>query len=273
MSQSHGRVRPPAVAGLFYPEEADALRGAVRSLLESVPPPIAAPPVALAVPHAGYVYSGLTAAHAYRALPAADPDHPRRVIVLSPSHRVFLEGVSVGDWEAFATPLGEIPLDWEAVERLAQEPDVQRTAAPHRQEHALEVHLPFLQETVGAFRLVPLVHGRIAHQRLAALALLSWRPGDLLIASTDLSHFHPDHEARRLDAQCHQAVLSLDAAAMNQCEACGRTGVSALLEIARERGWRPEKLHDRNSGEVTGDRSSVVGYASYVFHASEEGRA
>ena len=259
------QVRSPAVAGLFYPDDPDILRRTVHHFLDKAPAG-EPPPVAMVVPHAGYVYSGFTAACAYRTLEPAPAHQPRRVFVLSPSHRVFLEGISVGNYRAFATPLGEVALDLEAVERLAQQPDVSRDQAPHRQEHALEVHLPFLQETVRHFKLVPVVFGEISGGHLADLIASCWQPGDLLVASSDLSHFYPYNKARRLDARCHEAVLSGQPSAMSQCEACGNTGIVALMETARRNRWVPKLVDYRNSGDTAGDKSRVVGYASYLYH-------
>lgn len=258
------RIRPAAVAGMFYPGDAPSLRKMVRRFLEEAPVP-APDPMALVAPHAGYVYSGFTAACGYRAL--APVSTPRRVFLLGPCHRVYLEGVGVGDYDAFATPLGLVPVDREVVERLAREADVTLAIAPHQLEHSLEVHLPFLQETLGSFHIVPMVYGKVAGRRLAELLFLAWQPGDLIIASSDLSHYYPYEQARRLDQRCHDAVLARDAGAMGQCEACGQTGISALLGAALERDWQPVLADYRTSGDTAGDKAQVVGYASYLFYA------
>lgn len=268
MIVAEARQRMPAVAGAFYPDQPFILRGLVRDLLERAP--ANAPPCAMIAPHAGYRYSGYTAACAYRCLEEASADHPQRVVLIGPSHRVYLEGASVGSFTAFSTPLGSIPLDEERLNRLAQEPDVTRDNQAHWQEHSLEVHLPFLQETVRHFRLVPMVYGRITPARLAELIQLCWQPGDLLIASSDLSHFHEDVRAKELDARCHRAVLERNVVDMAGCEACGVTGMAALLELANQRHWHSSLVDYRSSGDVTGDRSRVVGYASYLFYPQGE---
>lgn len=219
----------------------------------------------MVAPHAGYIYSGLTAAFAYRTLHRATPEHPRRVILIGPSHRAYLDGVSVGDYAGFATPLGVVELDQERIDLLAAQPNVIRNSTPHRLEHSLEVHLPFLQETVGSFRLVPMVYGEISMVRLAELIEIAMDPGDLLVASSDLSHFHPYQEAIARDKMCHQAMLSGNSSALEGCEACGRTGMGALLELAKQRNWRVELADYRNSGDTAGDKERVVGYASYLF--------
>lgn len=265
MTRGGAPVRPAAVAGLFYPDDPRELREMVRGFLATAPAP-RPDPMALVAPHAGYVYSGFTAACGYRALPAAPADRPRRVFLVGPSHRVYLEGASVGDHQAFASPLGEVPVDREICAALAREPDVTTDPLPHLQEHSLEVHLPFLQETVGHFRLVPLVYGRMASARLAQLLEAHRQPGDLIVASSDLSHFHPYDEARRLDSWCHKAVLEEDGEAMTHCEACGGIGIGALMGMAREHHWLARLADYRNSGDTAGDKHRVVGYASYLYY-------
>ncbi|MBF0417122.1 MAG: AmmeMemoRadiSam system protein B [Magnetococcales bacterium] len=260
------RVRQPAVAGMFYPKESKALRAMVEGLLEQAPT-VPNEPLALIAPHAGFIYSGLTAAHVYKGLTRASANAPRRVFLLGPSHRVWLDGISVGDYDAFLTPLGRIPVDREAVEWLASRPDVSRDEGPHRQEHALETQLPFLQVTLVHFRIVPIVYGEISGGHLADLLEGCVKPGDLIVISTDLSHYHSYDEARRLDAISNQAVLARDPKIIAGCEACGRTGVGAMLEFARRRRWRPVLADLRNSGDTAGDKSRVVGYASYLFYS------
>ncbi|MBF0165138.1 MAG: AmmeMemoRadiSam system protein B [Magnetococcales bacterium] len=260
------RVRQPAVAGMFYPKESKALRAMVEELLEQSPP-VANEPLAVIVPHAGFIYSGLTAAHAYKGLTHAPASAPRRVFLLGPSHRVWLEGASVGDYDAYLTPLGKIPVDREGVACLARSPDVSRDEAPHRLEHALETQLPFLQVTLVNFRIVPIVYGEISGGHLADLLEACVKPGDLIVISTDLSHYHPYDEARRLDGISNEAILARDPKTISGCEACGRTGVGALLETARRRRWRPVLADLRNSGDTAGEKNRVVGYASYLFYS------
>ncbi|MEO5365598.1 MAG: AmmeMemoRadiSam system protein B [Magnetococcus sp. WYHC-3] len=257
-------LRMPAVAGLFYPEDPLALREQVRGFIQSAPP---APrePVALVAPHAGYVYSGATAGHAYRSLHPADAQRPRRVFLLGPSHRVYLEGASVGNYHGFSTPLGVVPVDTAVTTELARQPGFTDDPAAHRQEHSLEVQLPFLQESLGAFSLVPICFGRVDPLELGRTLSPYLSPGDLLVVSSDLSHYHPYEHAMELDGRCHQAVLALDDAAMGSVEACGNLGMRMVMDRARRRGWIPVLADYRNSAEISGDRSRVVGYASYLF--------
>ena len=261
-------TRQPAVAGSFYPSDPDQLRAMVRQFLAQAPAgePL---PCAMVAPHAGYQYSGLTAAYAYRTLSRASQEHPLRVFLLSPSHRVYLEGISVGHYRAYATPLGDVLVDQEMVQRMAALPDVSQDLAPHQPEHALEVHLPFLLETVGFIKLVPIIVGDISGGHLADILCQFWQPGDLLIASSDLSHFHSHEKAQQLDAECHQAVLTLDPPAMAKAQACGNIGMSALLEMGRRFKWRPVLSDYRTSGDTAGSKERVVGYGSYLFYPQQ----
>ncbi|MBF0142782.1 MAG: AmmeMemoRadiSam system protein B [Magnetococcales bacterium] len=267
---STNSIREPAVAGQFYPADPQALGNMIDQLLRAVPLP-PAEPVAMISPHAGYRYSGLTAAFGYAGLSPASRESPRRVVVLAPSHRVYLRGVSVGNHTAFLTPLGEVPVAMEALVRLGRESDVNDDPGPHRLEHSLEVQLPFLQRTLRHFTLVPMVYGEIHGRRLAELLEMIWQPGDLVVASSDLSHFHPYDDAVGRDRRCHGAVLGLDPVALSSCEACGNKGMVALVDAAIRHSWRVELADYRNSGDTAGDRSRVVGYATYLFHAPVSG--
>ncbi|MBF0629249.1 MAG: AmmeMemoRadiSam system protein B [Magnetococcales bacterium] len=259
------RVRSPAVAGMFYPGDATVLRTMVEGLLAQVPP-VAEEPLAVIAPHAGFVYSGLTAAHAYKGLRRAPAEAPRRVWLIGPSHRVWLRGASVGDYDAYVTPLGLVAVDQAGVALVASRPGITRDEAPHRLEHSLETQLPFLQVTLGHFSIVPIVYGEMGGDQLAEVLAACWQPGDLIVISTDLSHFHTYEEAKKRDAQSHAAILACDSKAMSGCEACGSIGVQAMLAMARRRQWRPELADLRNSGDTAGDKQRVVGYASYLFY-------
>ncbi|MBF0421520.1 MAG: AmmeMemoRadiSam system protein B [Magnetococcales bacterium] len=259
-------VRQPAVAGTFYPKDPGTLKKMVQDFLSQVEAPQTLPPVALVVPHAGYIYSGLTAAHGFRHLKPAPPLRPQRVFILAPSHRAYQEGISVGHYSAYATPLGLVPIHQETVDHLARLPDVSTDAAAHHHEHSLEVQLPFLQETLKNFNLVPMIYGDISGGHLADILTQVWHPQDLLIISSDLSHYFPYDQARHLDAQCHSAIASGDPKSLEKCEACGNKGISALLELSRRHRWHSSLVDYRNSGDTAGDKNRVVGYASYVFH-------
>ena len=262
-------IRPPAVAGAFYPQDPQELRSMVQGFLDRAPQAGQGEPKAFVSPHAGYIYSGQVAAYGYKNLKKAPANTPRRVIVLAPSHRSYLDGVSVGNYSAYQTPLGEVEIDQMAVNQLAAHPDVSRDPESHKMDHSLEVQLPFLQETLVNFRLVPVMFGDISGVQLADIIATCWQPGDMIIGSSDLSHFHPYDKAMELDQISHDAVLSRQPRKIESCEACGKTGISAILEIARRNKWQPSLANYCNSGDSAGDKSRVVGYATYLFYPDQ----
>lgn len=242
--------RPAAVAGRFYPAAPARLQDMICTLLaEAGPPapPARHPPKVLVVPHAGYVYSGPVAAHAY-ALLAPWRDTVQRVVLLGPTHRVPVRGLAVPEAAAFFdTPLGPVPVDREALAALAGLPQVVASDAVHAEEHALEVQLPFVQTVLGRFTLVPLAVGRAAPGEVAEVLECLWGGDEtLIVISTDLSHYLSHAQARRVDADTIARVLRLDAAALNHEEACGATPLAAALQAARRHGLRPRLLDLRN---------------------------
>jgi len=261
--------RPPAVAGLFYPDSPAELAGGVRALLAATHAREGGPhPKALIVPHAGYVYSGPVAASGYARL-APMAGRIRRVVLLGPVHRVPVRGLALPQARAFATPLGEVMLDTEAMAALADLPQVTVSAAAHAREHSLEVHLPFLQTVLGEFRLLPLVVGDAGREEVAEVLARVWGgPETLIVISSDLSHFLPYEAARRTDNETVRHILDLHAD-IDHGEACGATPVNGLLAFAGRRALTAELLDLRNSGDTAGDRSRVVGYAAIAFYEAE----
>ncbi len=259
-------VRTPAVAGLFYPANAVELHTQVREFLGQVEAPTGPPPKAIIAPHAGYIYSGPVAASAYARLKAAR-DTITRVVLLGPSHRVGFQGIAVSGMTAFTTPLGQIPVDQEAVKQLQSLPDVGFLEQAHAQEHSLEVHLPFLQEVLGEFKLVPLVVGDARPPQVGAVLEAVWGgPETLIVISSDLSHYHDYQTAQRLDRETSQAIEALRFEDIGYEQACGRNPVNGLLWVARRKGLHGETVDLRNSGDTAGPRHQVVGYGAYVFH-------
>lgn len=258
-------VRRAAVAGHFYPADAPTLSAQVHSLLARASPLLTPPaPKALIVPHAGYIYSGPIAASAY-ALLAPLSDVIRRVVLVGPSHRVSFPGIALPRCAAFATPLGEVELDSEAIFSLAQGSEIVFDDAPHAQEHALEVQLPFLQSVLQHFRIVPLCLGRVSPETVAEVLDALWGgPETLIVASSDLSHFNPYLAAQRDDRASVEQILALSPTL--SCEqACGATSINALLHAAQAHPLQAHLLDLRNSGDTAGDRSRVVGYAAVSF--------
>jgi MEMO1 family protein len=262
---ANASIRHPAVAGMFYPSDPRALQSQVGEYLaQAVPLELIPPPKALVLPHAGYVYSGPVAATGYAAL-AALRSVIRRVILLGPNHRVALTGMALPASLIFQTPLGPVEVDREHWLALQDRPGVVVDDRPHDLEHSLEVHLPFLQTVLERFTLTPLVVGQAGAESVADLLDTVWGgPETLIVVSSDLSHYHPYHQARRCDQATAEQILSLKGGLDHQ-QACGATPVNGLLLAARRHGLEPHLLDLRNSGDTAGDRQRVVGYASIGF--------
>ena len=225
-------TRPAAVAGMFYPASPEALRSSVRGLLDEAGADETAPPKVLIVPHAGYIYSGSTAARGYATLRQV-AGRVRRVVLVGPAHRVALRGVAIPTVGRFETPLGPVDLDRPALDALAEVPHVVQSNSAHAAEHALEVQLPFLQEVLEDFTLVPLVVGDAAPDEVAAVLERVWGgPETLIVVSSDLSHYLPYDTARRVDAMTLAQVLQLGPELDHQ-QACGATPINALMLVAR----------------------------------------
>jgi MEMO1 family protein len=262
--------RPAAVAGMFYSGAPRQLAADVRTYLAATSTSAGggAWPKALIVPHAGYVYSGVVAASAYARL-APGRDAIRRVVLLGPVHRVPVRGLALPVVSAFATPLGSVPVDREAAALARSLPQVVESAAAHALEHSLEVQLPFLQTVLGEFAIVPFAVGDASPEDVAAVIELLWGgPETLIVVSSDLSHYHPYAEARRIDRRTADAVLAL-AGTLDHEQACGATPINGFALCARRHALFPELLDLRNSGDTAGDKSRVVGYAAFAF--SDEG--
>ncbi|MBT8447380.1 MAG: AmmeMemoRadiSam system protein B [Gammaproteobacteria bacterium] len=258
-------VRDPAVAGMFYPEASNVLRHDVQALLSAATGAAGAPPRALIVPHAGYVYSGATAAAAYHRL-APLRDTIRRVALFGPAHRVYVEGMAVPAADAFQTPLGEVPLDRPALARLATMPGVAVSDLAHRDEHSLEVHLPFLQSVLSEFSLVPVVVGRCSREQVAAAMEAVWNdPATLLVVSSDLSHYHSYDEARAIDRATCERICDRSVTLRVE-EACGGAVINGLFSTELGRTLDIELIDLRNSGDTAGDKDRVVGYGAFALH-------
>lgn len=256
------RIRRPAVAGLFYPSEARQIRELVEPMLDRISPG-GAVPKAIIAPHAGYVYSGSVAAEAY-ALLRAGRDRIKRVVLLGPAHRVYVRGLALPGDDAFASPLGLVDIDRQAVEAVRHLPQVNVMPAAHAQEHSLEVHLPFLQLLLERFELVPLVVGEATPEEVAEVLELLWGGDEtLIVISSDLSHYHDYATARAIDARTAANITHLRLEAIGPGDACGCMPLHGLLAIARRRGLHIDLLDLRNSGDSAGPRDRVVGYGAF----------
>ncbi|MDH3706489.1 MAG: AmmeMemoRadiSam system protein B [Acidimicrobiia bacterium] len=258
-------IRPPAVAGTFYPADATALRALIDQCMDdSVAPEPGAPvPDALVVPHAGLVYSGPVAASAYRRLAPARADIGR-VVLLGPSHHVPLRGLALSTARAWQTPLGTVPVHFPAgVLDLGPVGTSDRAHAP---EHSLEVQLPFLQTVLDDFEIVPLLVGAADADEVATVIEHLWDgPDTVVVVSTDLSHYHPYERARELDARTAAAIVARRHADITADAACGAHPLRGLLRLADHKHLDVTSLDNRNSGDTAGDRSRVVGYGSFAL--------
>lgn len=259
-------VRPPAVAGLFYPAAAAELRREVEAMLAAAEPAARAKPVpkAIIAPHAGYIYSGPVAAAAYARLAPAR-DLIKRVVLLGPVHRVAIRGLALPAASMLATPLGNLMVDAKAHAALSLLPQVCVNGAAHAEEHSLEVHLPFLQSVLAGFTVVPLAVGDASAEEVAQVIDTLWGGAEtLIVVSSDLSHYLNYAEAQALDRATAQAILDMRSD-VTHTQACGSTPVNGLALAARRHHLTPDLIDLRNSGDTAGDRQRVVGYGAFVF--------
>ena len=258
-------VQYPAVAGMFYPADEEELHSDVRRFLADAAPVRNQPPKALIAPHAGYVYSGPVAGSAYAQLgPVAD--RITRVVILAPSHRMAFRGLAHASATLFRTPLGDIEVDQDALTEIADMPQVQRLDAAFEGEHSIEVHLPFLQEVLTRFKVVPLLVSDADPVQVEEVLERLWGGDEtLIVISSDLSHYLDYDSARTMDREATRAIESLDPELLTHHHACGKTPVSGLLLAARHHHLAAHTLDLRNSGDTAGPRNQVVGYGAYTF--------
>lgn len=256
-------IRPPAVAGAFYPSNPVELATMLRGFLAAAqPPPLR--PKALIAPHAGYIYSGAVAASAYALLRPLRASI-KRVVLLGPVHQVWTPGLALPGVDAFETPLGRVELDQDAIAAIDGLRQVQVHPAAHTREHSLEVHLPFLQSVLDDFTLVPLVVGGASPEAVAEVLEVLWGGTEtLIVASSDLSHFLPYSEAQQVDRASVHEILAFNGHLVGE-QACGCHGINGLLLAAHKHGLSAHLLDLRNSGDTAGDRDRVVGYAAIAF--------
>jgi len=257
-------IRQPAVAGSFYPADPEELRNALAGLLIAYQPAQQAPKAIIA-PHAGYVYSGPTAAAIYACLKPARQSI-ERVILLGPSHRVSFKGLAASSADYFASPLGNVAVDKPALSLITDLPFVAILDEAHKHEHSLEVQIPFLQEILDRFSLVPIVTGDASAEQVAQVLDKLWGgPETIIVVSSDLSHFHDYDTARLMDGKTSRAIESLKWEDIGYYCACGRIPINGLLYTARSRKLTATTVDLRNSGDTAGSKDRVVGYGAYAF--------
>lgn len=259
-------TRPAAVAGLFYPAVPSVLVDMVNDVLAhaSVPRKLHIPK-ALIVPHAGYIYSGSIAANAYQYL-SPIRQVIKRVVIIGPSHRLGFHGVALSSADYFETPLGSIAIDKKAQAKLTDIDGVQILDSAHAAEHSLEVQLPFLQQVLEDFSIVPIVAGDASAELIEKVIAALWGgPETVFIISSDLSHYHDYQTAQQLDKSTSQNIIDLDFRAIHSINACGCVGIRGLLKFAHQHPLKPSLIDLRNSGDTAGSKDSVVGYGAYLF--------
>ena len=263
--------RKAAVKGTFYPEKCTKIGIYFQKFNEMIGSRIKSEPVfnvtprAIIVPHAGYIYSGYTANIAYRLLSRS---RAKRVIVIGPSHRYAFHGISGSYFESYETPCGDIEIDTTYLIGLAKQFKIGFEEKAHLKEHSTEVQMPFIKHYLPKTKVIELVYGDISFHRIAEIIvhLLSDKE-NIVVISTDLSHFYTQERAKRLDGFCLQGIAALDIHMLDKgCEACGITGMKAMIEAARKLGLKSQVLDYRTSADSSGDTSRVVGYTSAVFY-------
>lgn len=258
-------IRPPAVAGTFYPSDSQVLAGEIRGYLGAVRLPHLDLSLRMVIaPHAGYIYSGSVAAYAYKCLEGIPIG---RVVMLGPAHYVPFAGLTLPGAEGMETPLGTVAIDGVAAQQLLDDSLVTESALAHRQEHSLEVQLPFLQVVAPGVPVVPLLTGAIAPTQGADVVEPILDEETVLVVSSDLSHYYDWEMARRLDAATADSIVRLDGTALDRESACGRTGIQIALELATRSGYRVQILDMRNSGDTAGPHDRVVGYGAFAIGA------
>ncbi|MCE5334905.1 MAG: AmmeMemoRadiSam system protein B [Desulfobacteraceae bacterium] len=279
------QVQKPLLAGTWYPGSEQELRAVVKEFLSRVPPSrIDEKPIAIVSPHAGYVYSGQIAARSYAALQGSKFDS---VIVIGPSHQVAFRGMATLDCAGFSTPLGVVPVDRTLMaDLMKREPKIRNLPEPFAKEHSIEIQLPFLQSVLPGFKLVPIIMGEadMATCRSLADAIVDAIRGKsvLVVASSDLSHFHPYETANELDRHFVDCLKAMDVSRLyncletQRCEACGRGPVVTAMILSEKLGAKTCRVLDyANSGDVTGEKASprgVVGYVAAAFLKSTSDR-
>lgn len=256
--------RQPAVAGSFYPADPKELHQMLDQFLNDVESTVKVPKAIIA-PHAGYIYSGPIAASAYARLIKAH-DLIERVVIIGPSHRVGFKGLAVSKAQTFLTPIGSIEVDQKAIGSIIHLPFVEYFEQAHALEHSLEVHLPFLQETLDSFKIIPIVVGDATAEQVRQVLDILWGGDEtLIVISSDLSHYHDYATCQKLDRETSRKIEKLDYEHLDFDSACGRVPVSGLLKLAGEKSLSIKNIDLRNSGDTAGDKRRVVGYGAYVI--------
>lgn len=268
INMKSSNVRPPAVANVFYPRDENRLKQMILEYVEKAKPPkVDGQLKGLIAPHAGYIYSGPTAAYSYKLLRGLNPDVKWKVLLLGPSHQMPFSGVAAPIFDQWKTPLGLVEVK-DVRDEIEEKDSIVDIPGAGLEEHSLEVQVPFLQTLLKDFVLYPLVLGNMRPDFLANDLLEFCKREDVIvIVSTDLSHYMEYEEAKRIDLATSKEVCSLNVEKMMEIgDACGKAGVLTLMHIAEELGWKCKMLDYRSSGDTAGTKDQVVGYGAWAFN-------
>ena len=265
-------TREAAVSGSFYPSDAKELSHIVIENIDKAESKNITPTIIVS-PHAGFIYSGVTAGTAYKQLQNIKDEH-YSILLVGPAHTIGFEGFAFPFSNKFATPLGDIIVNQDKIETFMNQFSnilpVFRHDLPHKNEHCLETQLPFLQKSLKSFDIIPIVYGKSDYNDLSSIFeyFLSLK-NIIVVVSSDLSHFHDQNNANKIDHYCNDGITELDINKLSNGEACGMIGLKAAVSCALRTNLEPLLLDYRTSGDTAGDKSRVVGYASYVFYKKE----
>ncbi len=256
-------IRPAAIAGYFYPADSNQLIESIQHYFNtSLETNIEAK--AIIAPHAGHQYSGSIAATAYKTI-LHRKENIERVVILGPAHRVFVKGIALSSADMFATPLGNIDIDQAAQSQLLELDFIQIIDEAHKDEHCLEVHLPFLQSCLNEFSLIPLIVGETSPQQVSDVIELLWNDKTLIMVSSDLSHFHTYEFAKQVDQNTSDAIENFQIENIGPKQACGCRPLNGLLTYAKKHSYQVKSLEIKNSGDTSGNKERVVGYGAYAI--------
>jgi len=262
------KILQPSVAGMFYPDDPKVLRELIQKMLAAADANLPIPKAIIA-PHAGYIYSGPTAAAVFACLKNAK-QQIKRVILLGPAHRYSLHGLAITDADEFKTPLGSIAIDKAASKTILSLSQVQVINEAYTDENSLEVQLPFLQSVLDEFKLVPILIGDANNDQIVEVLEKLWNGEEtLIVISSDLSHYLDYKAAKNIDAATIDAILKLRPQDIAHEQACGRKAINALLTVAAKKALKPKLIDACSSGDTAGDKSAVVGYAGFHFCAED----
>ncbi len=266
-------IREPAVSNAFYPANPLELKNMIDYFLSNAPL-YNLKPEAVISPHAGYIYSGQTAAYSYKQFLNLDKNNQYKILLIGPSHFVPFNGISFGYYDYWETPLGKVKVDKKEIENFVvnnQDLPITLNTIPHQREHSLEVQVPFIQSVLDDFTIIPVVYGQIDFKIVEKVIteIKGNKEEVIVVISTDLSHYYPYNVAKQIDKNCLIAVENKDLSFLSKCEACGQIGMAAIIDYAKETGLKSKILDYRTSGDTAGDKDAVVGYLSAIFFKEE----